>query len=196
MPLDPNDNTIFTTADGVVLKLKPVSQVLIAARGRDIPIPEPPMIAIEEKDGREEPYYGAPSYLKAMEDYNTRVNDLARISLLYLGTRLVEVPDDFPTPESTGWSEELEDPAVWGQDAMKVPTDVSERYVFWLSYIALARDNDLVEVIAAIRSLGGSVTQLAVLEAMDSFRGSTTGTTDTGVATPNRAARRRDRSSK
>lgn len=199
--IDDTDPSIYHCRSGVVLKLKAVSSLLIAKRAEQIPEPVPPTVT--DDHGREEPYYGAPSYQQAVREYNEKISFMNMGTMFLLGTEVVSLPDGFPDATSKLWSDPLEDQVIWGDTAMKIPTDPSGRYIYWISYIVLNHDIELMEVAAQIKILGGAVPEAAVKEAQDSFRGISGERANTRVATtngeqrgPNRAARRATRSNK
>lgn len=199
--VDNVDPSIYHCRSGVTLKLKAVSSLLIAKRSEQIPEPIPPTVV--DDHGREEPYYGAPSYQQAVREYNEKISFMNMGTMFLLGTEVIDLPPNFPSAESPVWSDPLESTDIWGDTAMKIPSDKEGRYIYWISYIVLNHDIELMEVSAQIKILGGAVPESAVKEAQDSFRGISGERTNTGMATtngeqrgPNRAARRAAKSSK
>lgn len=199
--VDSDDRSIYHCRSGVTLKLKAVSSMLIMKRGEQIPEPIPPTVT--DDHGREEPYYGAPSYQQAIREYNEKISFMNMGTNFLLGTEVVNLPPNFPGYLSKVWSDPLEDQVIWGDTAMKIPSDEGGRYIYWMSYIVLNHDIELMEVAAQIKILGGAVPESAVKEAQDSFRSLSGQRTNTRVAatngeqrSPNRATRRSTRSSK
>lgn len=193
--IDPQDDTIYRTQSGVVLKLKPVSSNLVLRRSSGVPVPEVPLRhwRVEgETEDRSEPNYSDPEYVKAVGEYNTRISYINMGSYMLLGTTVLELGSEIPPLESSVWSDMLSNKATWGDDAMDIPPYDEEhkdaRYIFWMVNIVL-RDIELAEISRQIRVLGGMVEEEAVREAMSSFRGLQEGTTDRGVE-PNRQQRR------
>jgi hypothetical protein len=195
--VDKDDSTIYHSRSGVTLKLRAVSAMLIARRAQDIPMPEPPVIVDDR--GREEANLASPSYLKALREYDEKISFVNMGTMFLFGTSVLALPDDFPRMEDKSWSDPLENRVTWGESAMTIPTDHDGRYIFWMTYIVLNHDIEIVEVPAQIRILGGSVPMQAVKDAEDSFRNLSKRDTNTGVGAttgeqrgPNRATRRRN----
>jgi len=190
--VDASDPSIYRCRSGLVLRLKPVGSLLIRQRSLAIPTPEPPMVTTDS--GREEPHYGAPSYIRALQDYDEEVAKVNMGTYFLLGTEVLERPDDIPDVDDESWSRRLEDPETWGDQAMSIPRVGSDaRYIFWITNIAL-RDIEIAEIGAQIRVLSGALSEAVVKEAMASFRNiDNTGSNSTGRVEPtklNRAQRR------
>lgn len=189
--VDKADDALYHCQSGVILRLKPVSSVLIRTRVRSIPVPLVPMYHNPTTE-REEENWTAPEYIAALTKYDQDVAEVNIGTLFLLGTEVVSVPPSVATWESTAWSTPLTDREIWGDLAMAVPDSGQKRYIFWMTYIAL-RDVEAAEVSTQIRILGGAIPEEAVKEAMDSFRAGDRRDATVGVDTPNRQQRRTKR---
>jgi hypothetical protein len=153
----------FETRTGVVLELRMVGAWLVNQARRSLKEPQVPVQMIEDK-GREEPNPNHPDYIAAMEQYQAQLANLIMDTYLYLGTVLVSKPDNLPGPNDGDWAEEL---ALFG-----IPTrDTKLRYADWIKNVVLRGD---MEEFTALREAIGNVnavTETAVAEAADSFRG-------------------------
>ena len=192
--IDPNDNTIYRTRSGVVLKLKPVSSMLINKRSDMVPVPVPPKITLD--NGRTEDNYADRDYVKAVNEYDRKIADINVGTVLLMGTEVVSRPDSVPDVNDRAWSDQLSNPDTWGEFATQVPESGDARYIFWMAYIVL-RDIEAAEVGSQIRVLGGAVNEDMVKVAMSTFRGDAQRPTNPGVDTkPNRAQRRSSNTTK
>lgn len=194
--LEEQDNTVYHCKSGLVLKLKPVSSVLIRARAKTVPYPKPPMYYNPTTE-RDEENWGSPEFVDALTKWDVEQAELTMGTLFLYGTHVLHLPEDIPDYQDHSWSDSLEDKEVWGEHAMTgIPPKGDARYIRWLEFIAL-RDEEAMEIGAQIRILGGAVPEEAVQEAMDSFRGNNRGTTDNRVVpvSTNRKQRRSNKAS-
>lgn len=118
---------------------------------------------IEDKD-RVEENPNDPDYIRALQVHSIRQLELAVDVLLLLGTTLLTRPDGEQGPEDSDWYERLTDLGLEVNIENK-----SQRYLSWLRMYALARDDDMSEVVAAVISRAG-VSEVAVADALLAFR--------------------------
>ena len=156
---------VFTTSNGVNLRLRPVSPFLIMAAQKQIVEPEVPHWYNQDK-AREEYNDNDPNYVKALADYKVKQSEIVNDTLLANGVTVVQpLPDDVYPLESDEWAEGIR---FLGID---VPDSGLARRVCWLRYHVLGDVEDLTGLMIAITSAGGIVTEEAVEAAADSFRG-------------------------
>lgn len=158
---------------GVVLDIRAVPSMVIAAVQSNNPEPKPPVWRNEEK-GRDESNPADPQYLKSVEEYKTALAMKINDAFLANGVRVLSLPEGKSTLESDEWIEGLD---FVGLD---VPREGIARRVAWLRWHVLD-DADFVDVISAIASAGGLVTETQVEEAAKSFRPDENGHTPTEV---------------
>lgn len=148
---------------GVVLDVRAVPSMVIAAVQTNNPEPKPPTWINEEKGNREESNPADPTYLKAVEEHKTALAMKINDAFLANGVKVVSLPEDKVPLDSDEWIEGL---TFVGLD---VPKTGIGRRVAWLRWHILD-DSDFVDVISAIASAGGLVTEAQVEEAAKSFR--------------------------
>lgn len=153
----------MTLTNGIVLKLKPVSGLLLRRASSQVPKPEVPMWENTEA-GRMEPNPNHPDYVAALNDYTEAVGMAAMNVMFIIGTAVLEVPEGFPTQESDTWLEALQFLDIAVKD------NGPGRYLDWLKYVALADAEDLIALADAVARLSG-LTENDVMSAVDSFRG-------------------------
>lgn len=156
----------LTLDNGIVLKIKPVPQMLLRDATLKIPEPKPPMWMNDQR-GEEEPNPNHPDYIEAMKAYNTAIMLTAGNAALVLGTECLSVPDGYYRPEDDTW---LEYARYTGAEP-----DVSSapaRYVAWLHYHALRTERDTASAIMA-PLLAASLTDEEVDLVVTAFRSGT-----------------------
>ena len=151
-----------TTKRGVVLRIKPVPNMLIMeAQKHKIP-PQVPTFFNEEKQTQEEnPLH--PDYVEAMRQYQADLGMIGVTAMLAFGTELISKPADIQGPEDTEWSDDLNE--IFH---IVAPTSRKARYAFWLRCYVLT-DPEFGEVIDAVAKKSGRVTEEAAAEAADNF---------------------------
>lgn len=155
--------TTLTLSNGIVLRIKPVPQMLLRDATLKIATPKVPMWHNDQRD-EDEPNPNDPSYLEAMQEYNTAVMLTAGNAALVLGTECLTVPVGYSRPEDEEWLE-------YARYANAEP-DVSSkpaRYVAWLHYHALNTETDQAAAIMA-PLLAASLTDEEVDRVVSAFR--------------------------
>lgn len=156
------DNTIYTTENGIKLKLKKISRLLVVDAAKKVMLPKPPTVFIEDK-GRMEENPSDPTYIEELQAAEYQRGMVTIAAYLVLGTSVLEVPAGIDRPEDTEWSDVLND------IQFEVPTKGRARYLAWLKYYAL-NDTELNALIEAITRLSGLTPEKDVVEVKDSFR--------------------------
>ena len=156
------DPTIYMTENGIKLRLKKISRLLVVDAARKVVLPKPPRVFIDEK-GREEENPSDPQYLEDLQSAEYRRGMITIAAYLTLGTTILELPPDLEGPDSTEWSDTLKD------IEFDVPDKGRARYLAWLKYYAL-NDTELNNVITAITRLSGLTSEEDVSTVKDSFR--------------------------
>jgi len=162
-PVDIKPMNEFRSSNGIVFKLKKVSQFVVMEAGRKIPLPKMPKIFNEDK-GREIENPLDPEYLDAKERVAFQQGMIACAVYTSLGSEVIALPDGIQPADSEGWATDL---IELGLD---IPEKGRSRYVAWLKYYALPGKEfgDLTEKIAAY---SGQVLEVEVGKAEESFRG-------------------------
>lgn len=150
-------------SNGIVLRLRDVPPYALQNAATKFPPPTIPVVYIEDK-GREEENPLDPDYLKALQTHSVKQLELAVDVLLLLGTSLLTKPEGEEGPEDNEWHERLTELGLEVNVANK-----SQRYLSWLRMYALARDDDMSEVVSAVIGRAG-VSEVAVANAILAFR--------------------------
>lgn len=153
----------YTTENGIVLKYRKVSSQLIYSAWANLPIPQVPMVWIEER-GRDEPNPGDPTYNEELGKY---MHDRTRVSTTIFfmhGLDVFSIPEDMISIESDDWFIDIEE---W----IKVPQSKLGRKAAWLMFYAIPDDNEQGEIIADLMILNGMILEKTVDQALSSFRG-------------------------
>lgn len=163
------DPSVFVAGTGVRLRIKKVSQMIIADAKRRIPVPQIPKWFNPDKE-REEENPNDPAYLTAVNNYNWDTAMLAMRVYMILGTEIIEpLPPNVLPPESTKWSD-----MIFAADPdADIPADGPRRYFAWLKYHAFD-DEDQTRILQAVVRMSGQVSEDDVRVAQDSFRGQST----------------------
>jgi len=168
---------LLTLGTGVVLRVKPVSPLLIRRAAASIPEPEVPQLFLEDK-GREEANPDDPEYKRALQKYSEEVEEASTLLMLAAGTEVVEVPEEMESPEGETWLSQVEEimsftGAEFDPKRDRLDTRIG-RYLVWLQYYAIRSLQDLVKLLSTLAELSG-VSEEAVAKAVSSFRGGTLG---------------------
>lgn len=151
-------------SNGVVLKLKPVSGLLIRRAASQIAAPKPPMWHNADRD-RDEPNPNDPDYLNALAQHEEAVGMAAMNVMFIVGTKpQMPLPDGITAIDSDDWIEELAFLDI------VVQKEGPGRYLDWLKYVVLGDMRDLVKTAVAVGRMSG-LQENDVLAALDSFRG-------------------------
>lgn len=160
------DPTIVTLSSGVVVKAKTVPDNLVLKFREKNPAPEPPMIEVNAGGKTwEEANPDDPAYLKALEEYHSKIG-LAMIDMILLiGMKIMEVPDDFvPYEEDDQWELELE---ALGLD---VPEKPVSKKIEWLRLRVAPSTNDINKITKAYNKAAG-ISEEEIAAAAEQFRG-------------------------
>lgn len=166
---------VFTTRNGVQLRLRSVSPFLVLEAQKRIVKPTEPMWYNEAKS-REEPNPLDPAYVRAVDDYNTKMAELVNDTYLANGVTLLpnqQLPENIPDIDSEDWAEGIK--YSLGAD---VPSNGIGRRVLWLKYCVVTHVEDLGDLIAAISVASGLVSEEQVQQAVESFRDNAERSTD------------------
>jgi hypothetical protein len=188
----------FELSNGIVLTMRPVPPLLLQAVNNEFPVPDPPVVYMEEK-GRDEPNPNDPAYQKELERIaeaqDLAVNDLT----LAVGTSVKSVPEGYFPPESDEWIEQVEFAnRIVGIDVHIEHSDKTKRYLHWLRFYAMETASDIALVRGLPMQLAG-IREGEIEEVIESFqrlpeRGTdNSGQTEAGSSnghSNNRAARR------
>jgi hypothetical protein len=177
------DPSIFKAANGLELKMKRVSAMILAEANRKLVPPRPPKVFIDEK-GREEENPNDPNYVLELQHFDYDRGMLAAKVYYGLGTAVHKLPRDLEPPESQVWSDNIE--AVY--DGIDIPATGVRRYVEWLKLYALPEE-DQGRLLSEILRFTGSVLEVDVIEAQASFRGNQERDTAPRVPSPIQAQR-------
>lgn len=163
-----------TFSNGLKLRLRHVSQVLIAQVTGRIADPAPPMADIGK--GRLEPNESDPDFLDELERRKNVRAQVAGNALIVFGTGIEVLPPGLLGPEDLAWIDEVEALNDLGVDLeLETPlgfpkANPSQRYLSWLSYYALPKGEDLEELARLLLRIGG-ITEAEVVAAMATFPG-------------------------
>ena len=160
-----SDPSRFVAANGLILRLKRVSKMIVADADARLKAPQPPRVWITELE-REEENPNHPSYLEAVRRFNYERAMMAMRVYLILGTEVEHLPPDLAPHTSHEWSDLI---AAVDPDA-EIPESGPRRYLAWLRLYAVP-DEQLMPLLAKVARLGGATFQADVAEAQSSFRG-------------------------
>lgn len=167
-----SDSSTFTAQNGIKLRLKKVSRLLVVEAGRKIEIPKVPVVHDEALDRKiDNPNH--PDYLQAMQEYNWKVGNMGISAYWAMGTEIVQpLPAGIIPPESDDWFEIFEE---LGMSVAPLRADGSvprSRYLSWLKYYALS-DADQTELMTRLMTFSGEVSEEEVARAAETFRNQT-----------------------
>lgn len=155
----------YIANNGLKFQLKKVPSMLLAEAAGRIEDPKVPMVMDDDK-GRPVENPADPDYRKACEkaDYD-RGQIMANVTL-GMGTRVISFPDGIEKPEDEGWAQDILE--LVGPD-FNIPKAGKTRYVAWLKWYALD-DTEINRLLGAIGRFSGSVLEMDVAKAVDTFR--------------------------
>lgn len=159
------DPSTFVASNGLRLKLRRVSQMIMTDAARRITSPKPPRVFLEEK-GREEENPNDPTYVEAVRNYRYDLGTLTVNTYFVLGTKPIDpLPQGISPVDSEDWPELLRvvDPDI------DIPAAGPRRYLAWLKYHALA-DHDLNELLQQCIRYSGGTLEVDVIQAQATFR--------------------------
>lgn len=151
---------------GVVLQPVPIPKLFLERVVRKFAPPPPPKVFDEarqrEFENLEDPDWIAHKEQLA-EDMMTALLDV----MIAKGTRMYSIPDSFPKPVDASWVEEYE--TLVGE---KVPASAVMRYLYWVKFVAIVGEEDLVALAEQVRRQLG-VPDTLVADQMSTFPGDT-----------------------
>lgn len=163
----------FRASNGLVLKLKKVSRLILAEAARKVPTPKVPVVFIDDK-GRSEENPQDPDYLQALLDQKYEQGMLSVTTMLVLGTEIIDLPAGMEPPESDDWLEILNEIGI----EIKV-SNKRVRYTAWLKYIALD-DESFNALIKDLMRYSGLTIEEDVAKAQEAFRSEDSGPQSVG----------------
>lgn len=163
----------FTSLRGVVLRLQPFSNELaLKIQQNMLPDRPHPPSTWNEADQKNYVDENDEGYREALGAYITKASDVAFNVRISLGT---EVHPSHPLPEGVfaldddGWIEKVSNPALYGEYAPKIRAEGVGRYLDWLQFYVLG-EGDIRHLYLALDHESGIVREVAVVEAVESFR--------------------------
>ena len=171
---------VITLSNGINLRCKPVSQMILRQIYLSHKKPEPPIIHNEEK-GRNEPWEGDPLYQQQLEDWEIQLGEVSLNVAFSVGTSIEQVPKGMYKPDDDGWFETLE---VAGMEIKR--NSPAARYLSWLRLYAAATVEDAALISAAVSAKSG-ITEKDVETSLQSFRGGENGRGNLATDAPQRS---------
>jgi len=158
-----SDETVLSS--GVRLRHKKFSRLILQAILDKFPYPEPPKVKIPEKD-RYEINPNSPQYKEQIAQIDMQRSMAIIDAGIVFGTEMVYKPDSLPDVDDDGWIDDL--------DLLGIPVkrdNKKSRFLAWIKYEAMRdTETDLAKIMSAFSNLSG-VSEEAVAEALDNFRG-------------------------
>jgi hypothetical protein len=171
-----DDPSVFVAGTGVRLKMKRVSQMIIADAKRRLPAPRIPKWFNPDKE-REEDNPNDPDYIERVANYQYDTAMLALRIYLIMGTEPMEpLPDGISPHTSFDWSDMI----LAADPDAEIPETGPRRYYAWLKYYALPDDQVMQCMNKIIRFSGGTLEE-DVARAQQSFRRDSERDTNMGV---------------
>lgn len=161
LPSQPKPTVML--ANGIVLRIKPVSQALMRDAISAVAVPKAPMWHDPQRD-EDVPNEADPQFLAAMKQYVTDTNEASGKVAMLMGTEVMSVPDGMSGPFDDDWVDWL---SLAGKEADLKNRAV--RYLTWLEYYALTTTEDRSICIFA-PLIASSLGEQEVEAAVDSFR--------------------------
>lgn len=174
-----HDPSLFVASNGLRLRLKRVSQLVMLEAARRLNKPKIPRAYNEEK-GRDEENPLDPEYVEAEQRYKFDLGMLAVSTYFILGTRIEgDLPDGVEPLASPDWVDLVTavDPTI------DIPETGPRRYLAWLKYHALSDPDQNQLLMACIRYSGG-VLEADVALANANFPNNAPRNTDQRVVDP------------
>lgn len=159
-----------TLANGIVLRLRPVSPATVRSASAHLKRPEPPIVLIPEK-GREEANPSDPGYLAALRQWEQDIAEAGLTVALVLGTEVESIPDGIHKYEDEAWISEIlaAQELVSGAPVPVIRREGKGRYLDWLRKYAISTHTDLF-TLTQLLTLGVGLTDAEVQAAAESFR--------------------------
>lgn len=166
---------LYTTSTGVVVRIRPVSRLLVTQVKTAIKDPKPPVLMIEEK-GRPEPNPNDPFYVEALIDAQIRRTVAVIDLILALAVEVVSIDGRTIPYDSEGWAEAI------AESGIEVPTEPKKRYGAWLKYIAIPIEEDLALILQKAQRQVFTL-EADVEDSSNQFRSDETRNSDLGIPT-------------
>ena len=162
----------YTTVNGDVIKLRPMSSKVRDILSAKYVVPDPPTYEVENVAGdielhpldetsleTDEDRADWEAYQKELAAANEKYSELVVQTYVKFGTNYLEF-----SPPNNDWADLQE------EYGLKVPTEPKERQMYYFCTEILSSDSDLRNVMANIRALSSQGRMLSVEEAEASFR--------------------------
>lgn len=158
------DSDVMTFSNGVKLRRKAISGLLIADATKDIRDRQPMPPMWQPPGGKpQEPNYASPKYRTAIMAWTaeivTRLTDL----LALMALEVLEVPSNIPKWDSEEYAEELR------QLHLLVPDNKQARFAAWVKYRVIVSNEDQSKFSADLLRMFGA-TEKDVHDMMEFFR--------------------------
>lgn len=178
--LDDHDGEVlgqdrYRTVNGIVLKIKPVSMMLVNDARARFTAPDVPKVYDKDKEMWEE-NPNDPEYRVKLLNHLATLGEANHAVFLMRGITVESVPESVEKAESPDWADDIKEFA-----GIEIPESGRRRLFCWLKYVALATVHDYNTVLNKIVSLSGMTQEVDVARAVESFRDNKAGNTDTGV---------------
>lgn len=138
-----------TLESGIVLRLRPVSEITLRAVVQAIPLPKVPTEKFgKEGEEVEEPWPESPQYKSDLATAMTKRNEALARACPIVGTSVETVPDGYFLPEQDDWLDVLR---LVGIDVTPEQTATPmDRYALWLDHHALSEFFDRNKVVQSV----------------------------------------------
>jgi hypothetical protein len=169
---------VFVCESGVKLKLRRVPRGIIGDILTKMSPPSVPMWRNPDKE-RDEPNPADPSYIRALNEFNTSQGEMIINTYMVFGCKVLEIPSDSDVDsiDGTEWAEL----AKMVAPVLDIPDSGLLRQVAWLKYHVLV-GNEYDLLYARIRDFsGGQISEADVADAAVTFRDPETRNTDNVV---------------
>lgn len=161
---------VVTLSTGIALRVKPVPGRILADAARLVPKPAIPKVMNTDR-GREELNPDDPGYIAALAEWAQQTSEASFNVALAVGTTVESIPDGMHGPDSDAWVEEVGSSyEVVGMESPIRREPAKARYLDWLLYYALGRDEDNF-VLTKVLFSTHMITREELADAINSFRG-------------------------
>lgn len=137
------ETDVFTCSNGLKLRIKPISRLLVQEAQSRVPMPKVPVIQIEGKS-RSEENPADPEYRNAVIEALNKRGEVAMSIALATGVQILEVPSDLDSIESDEWALIVEEAGI------AVPNvdsrGLNNRKVLWLKFYAIKDEQELGQI--------------------------------------------------
>lgn len=140
---------LIRLSSGVVLRVKQAPPLALIKVIAHFPRPKPP-VYFNKAMGREMENPDDPEYINQLKAHQTESSDAVLNALILLGTELAETPKGFPGPDSNDWLEKYTSLGLTPH-----PENKSWRYLTWISFMAVANEDDLLLIRDKVGRISG-----------------------------------------